>query len=243
MKSLKRNILMTTIIFLILLFSFVLHYLMTYYPKSFDITPYLENSDSVEYSTITFHEFTPLDYDNQKSIILYPGGKVDPLAYASLASNLADRGIKTIIVPMRFNLAILSPNRADYVINDYPHIEEWYVMGHSLGGVMAASYAANNLNVIDGLILLASYPMDSVNLSTTDIDVLSIYASRDGLLEEETINSTKGNLPSTTNYVEITGGNHSQMGWYGLQDGDLEPTISKEEQLKIIVNEIVNFIY
>lgn len=36
-------------------------------------------------------------------------------------------------------------------------MNSWYVGGHSLGGAMAASYAAKHTDELDGLVLLAAY--------------------------------------------------------------------------------------
>ena len=36
--------------------------------------------------------------------------------------------------------------------------------------------------------------------------------------------------------IKITGGNHSQFGWYGDQGGDNAATISREEQQNQIFN-------
>ena len=63
---------------------------------------------------------------------------------------------------MNFNLAILSPNRADSIINNYKDIDTWVIGGHSLGGVMASNYALKN-DKIKGLVLLASYPQDKTD--------------------------------------------------------------------------------
>ena len=44
----------------------------------------------------------------------------------------------------RLNLAVLDLNAAKGIPEQYPQIKHWYIGGHSLGGSMAASHAANN---------------------------------------------------------------------------------------------------
>ena len=91
--------------------------------------------------------------------------------------------------------------------------------------------------------MLASYPAQNNDLSDMDIRVLSIYGSSDGITSQEKINNSKENLPDDTEWVEIKGGNHSQFGWYGFQDGDDEAQISREKQQSIIVDAITNFLF
>ena len=95
------------------------------------------------------------------------------------------------------------------------------MMGHSLGGVVASGYA-NSHSQISGLILLASYA--SVDLSNSDLKVISIYGSNDGVLSFKNYEESKKNLPSNFWEYVIEGGNHSGFGSYGHQkkDGSLE---------------------
>ncbi|MCD8103450.1 MAG: alpha/beta hydrolase, partial [Lachnospiraceae bacterium] len=72
-------------------------------------------------------------------------------------------------------MAIFGINRADDVMEGYDY-EHWYIPGHSLGGAMAASYAAGNTDKLDGVILLAAYATKDLG----DLAVLSIYGSNDG---------------------------------------------------------------
>jgi len=58
----------------------------------------------------------------------------------------------------------------------------------------------------------------------------------------EKINNSKDKLPDDTDWVEIKGGNHSQFGWYGFQDGDNEAEISREKQQSMIVDSINKFL-
>lgn len=90
-------------------------------------------------------------------LIFYPGGKVEYTAYAPLMRACAEKGILCVLVEMPFNLAVLDMNAADGIAEQYPDIDRWYIGGHSLGGAMAAAYAANHSGELDGLILLAAY--------------------------------------------------------------------------------------
>lgn len=186
--------------------------------------------------------FSPKNKNTDTGVIIYPGAKVDPLAYAPAAKALAERGIKAVIVKMPFHMAILGGNKATAVIAEDSNIKHWYIAGHSLGGVMAAKYAKNNEDKVAGLILWASYPMDSSDLSASGLPVLSIYGTNDGLVLPGKISDTQKLLPPDVTWYSINGGNHGQFGWYGIQKGDQPAGISREEQQQEIITAIMDFI-
>ena len=175
-----------------------------------------------------------------KGVIFYPGGKVEAESYAPLMHSLAEKGVLSILVTMPGNLAVLDMNAADGIIEKYPEIKEWYMSGHSLGGSMAASYIAENSVDFNGIILLASY--STADLSNSDLEVLLIYGSNDGVLNMEKYSEYKTNLPEDFKEIIIDGGCHAYFGAYGEQDGDGEAEITREEQIEITINEILEFV-
>jgi hypothetical protein len=179
--------------------------------------------------------FEPARQAAEVGLILYPGGRVDPVAYAPAARAIAAEGYRVVIVPVPLNLAVLAPDRASEVMAAYPEVRAWAVGGHSLGGAMAARYADLNPERVAGLVLWAAYPAASNDLSGRELAVASIYGTRDGLATVEDIETSRALLPATTSWVEIEGGNHAQFGWYGPQARDLEPTISREAQQAQVV--------
>lgn len=170
-------------------------------------------------------------------LIFYPGGKVEYTAYSPLMAALAEEGVLCVLVEMPFNLAVLDIDAAAGIQEQYPNITTWYIGGHSLGGSMAAAYLEDNGQNFDGLILLGSY--STTDLSETSLDVLSVYGSEDKVLDTEKYESNKVNLPDDFTEVVIDGGCHAYFGIYGSQDGDGEPTITNEEQIRITTNAIV----
>ncbi|MCH4888566.1 alpha/beta hydrolase [Acidaminobacter sp. JC074] len=183
--------------------------------------------------------FIPPDAD-QIGIIIYPGGKVSYEAYAPFAKDLSEQGYATFVVEMPLDLAIFGSDNASKVIESNPTITEWYILGHSLGGVMAAEYAYEN--DIKGLVLLASYPQDKHDFKDKDIKVLSIIGSNDGLVDKNTFNQSKMIMPLDAMYKTIPGGNHAQMGSYGKQKNDLDATITEEEQRYQVIETIVKWL-
>ena len=178
--------------------------------------------------------------DPTAGLIFYPGGKVEYTAYAPLLRACAENGILCALVRMPGNLAVLDANAADGLRQEYPEVTTWYMAGHSLGGAMASNYAAAHSEDFDGLILLAAY--STKELSQTTLRVLSVYGSEDGVMNQESYEKNRANLPEDATEVVLDGGCHAQFGSYGAQDGDGVPTISGEEQIRQTTEAIVAFI-
>ncbi len=183
--------------------------------------------------------FSPADGASTVGLILYPGGRVDFRAYAPTAQAIAEQGYFVVLVRMPLNLAVFAPDAAAEVIAAYPEIEHWAVGGHSLGGVMAAHFAAAHPGAVDGLVLWAAYPASSDDLSQSGVRVVSISASFDRLATPEKIAASRPLLPADTVWVTIEGGNHAQFGWYGPQSGDAPAAIPREAQQAQIVEATV----
>ena len=196
----------------------------------------LEDGAAVAVSTDRWLVFESVDGEADIGLVFYPGGRVDPRAYAPPMRALAEEGVQTVIVPMPLNLAVLAPNRAADVTDAYPEIDQWAVGGHSLGGAMAARFAHQRPGAVGGLVLWVSYPAQNDDLSGRDLEVTSIYGTRDGLAAVETVVDSSRLLPPDTEWVRIEGGNHAQFGWYGTQSGDEAATISREEQQEIVIS-------
>lgn len=164
------------------------------------------------------------------AMIFYPGAKVESIAYLPMLEKLKENGITSIIVEIPFNMAIFDSDAADDVFELFPEVENWYIGGHSMGGAMASSYASENKEKVEGLILLGAY----VYGEYPPEKALTIYGSFNSDLEK--------NIDYTENIIIIEGGNHAQFGNYGEQKGDPAATISSEKQQDIAVQAILKFI-
>lgn len=170
--------------------------------------------------------FEPEKYDT--GLVFYPGGKVEYQAYAPLMQKYAEKGILCVLVKMPFNLAVFDTEKAEDVIDDYGKVKNWYIGGHSLGGSMAAVCAAKNSDDFKGIIFLGSYTTE--NLKKTKLKGVSLYGSNDKVLNKENYRKYHENLPKNTVEEVLIGGNHSQFGSYGHQDGDGKAKITAEKQ-------------
>lgn len=161
-------------------------------------------------------------------LVFYPGGKVEPTAYAPLLRRCAEQDVLSVLVQPPFNLAFFSAAAADKIIAEFPGIDTWIVAGHSLGGVVASSYTAAHGQDVDGLLLLAAYPSD--DMSDYAGNVISMAGSNDQVLNREKFAASPNLLPPNAETRILQGGNHAGFGDYGAQAGDGIATISPEEQ-------------
>jgi hypothetical protein len=171
--------------------------------------------------------FTPVE-GTDTGLIVYPGGRVPPKAYAPLAHEIAAQGYLVVVVPMPFNLAVLGVGSATQVIADHPEIKHWAIGGHSLGGAMAAQYAADNPELVDGLALWAAY--SPADLSASGLAAAVIYGTLDEGRDSFTSTEALSQLPPDATVSAIEGGNHAGFGWYTGQPNDPPATITREEQ-------------
>lgn len=226
-KWMKRGLLSLIVVLVIAAAGFVIWTRASRYPAT---APAVGAPDQTRQG---WYVFTPAQADGT-GLIIYPGGLVDPAAYAPLARAIAERGALVVITPMPLDLAVFGINSADAVIEAHPEVERWALAGHSLGGSMAAQYIAGhagNLGKIRGLALWASYAPDGVDLSALPIQAVSIYGSQDGVMRKGMTDRDRlKGLPADTPIVVVEGGNHAGFGAYGPQSGDAPAAVSAAEQ-------------
>ena len=185
--------------------------------------------------------FTPKNTTPTKGFILYPAAKVDAKAYAKICKMISSQGYQVVAVDMPLNFPAFGKNKASEVIKEYSNIDNWVIGGDSLGGLIATRYVNSNLEKIDGVVLISSYPIDSY-LKEINMDVLSIWGSKDGVIDFQALIDAKEKLPENTIYTEIEGANHSQFGSYGTYKNDQEALISEDEQQEKTANSIIKFL-
>jgi pimeloyl-ACP methyl ester carboxylesterase len=201
----------------------------------------LKSTDLVTITHDNWIAFTPTK-ETDTGLIFYPGGLVEPSAYAPVLHRIAEKGVLVIITPMPLNLAILNTDSANAVIEAYPNISTWILAGHSLGGAAAAIYAENNPNKIDAIAFWDSYPPNSADLSDNNISAISIFGTTNNIPNTESFNEKKHLLPAKTLFISIEGANHAQFGDYGPQKGDVVASMSLAEQHELVAEIMLDFI-
>lgn len=228
MKKINKILVSLLIIVMISISSFLV-YTSIYY-KADNMASNVLAEDNVEVVTEDLI-YIEADQSSEEAFIFYPGAKVEYTAYLPLLKEIAEKvGINVILVKMPFNMAIFDWDRADDIIEMYPDINTWYIGGHSMGGAMASNYASKNPGKIEGLILMGAYIYGDYPPSNT----LTIYGSLNQSVEDK--------IDYTENIVEIEGGNHAQFGNYGKQKGDFDGTITTEEQQRLTVEAMLEFV-
>ena len=185
-------------------------------------------ADGVEVRTLPSGDIAFVPDHPTAGLVFYPGGKVQPEAYAPLMQKCAQRGILCVLLKPTFNLAIIDMDAANGVTAQFPDVSTWVLAGHSMGGVAAADYASRHPDEFDAIAFLAAYP--AVDLSKLDGKVLSIIGSNDGVLNRDKYEQAHDLLPDSVQKLVIEGGNHAYYGNYGEQVNDGQADITRENQ-------------
>ncbi|UNK71939.1 alpha/beta hydrolase [Microbacterium sp. H1-D42] len=167
---------------------------------------------------------TPADGASTEGLVFIPGAKVQPEAYIAILHDVAAvDGVTVVITRPWLNLAFFDLRGLDAFTSAAPDIDTWMVGGHSLGGVRGCQLADG----ADALLLFASYCAN--DLSDSDLPVLSLSGSEDGLSTPQKIADARHLLPADAEMIEIDGASHASFGDYGPQPGDGTPTISDDD--------------
>lgn len=242
MKFFKKFIIVLSLISIISFGTFKHFFVHKEYKPTSEVNSYLVSSNEVE--VLKEDEYLVFKPSTIKAgIIFYPGACVNYVSYAPLMHKLSDKGFLCVLLHAKDNFALIDKNKADGIKEMYEEVDDWYLAGHSLGGVVASNYLSENLDEYKGLILLASYTTkDFCNENT---NVLSIYGSLDSVLNIDKVIENRKNVEGlNNNYLEVVidGGNHAYFGMYGTQKGDNDAQISNLEQLDKTVEIIDNYI-
>ncbi|MEJ3405304.1 alpha/beta hydrolase [Rathayibacter sp. YIM 133350] len=180
---------------------------------------------------------TPTDADGS-GLVFIPGAKVDPYAYLYKLSGIAADGTTVVVTKPTLNLAFFDTRPLGTFTADAPDVTDWFVGGHSLGGVRACMLADDP--AVGGLVLFGSYCAN--DLSHTSLGVLSIAGGNDGLSTPQKIADSAHLLPQSTQFVQIDGANHAAFGDYGVQPGDGVATVGSRRVREEITRASEHFI-
>ena len=198
--------------------------------------------------TSRFISFRPNASSQPVGLIFFPGGMVQPEAYAPMSRTIAEHGYTVFIVKLPFGSAPLKSQEADVInqaleiISSNTSIQHWFVGGHSRGAAIASRFAYKHGEAFDGLVLIGtSHPKEAAfDLSNSTLAVTKIYATNDGLASMAEVEANAIYLPANTTWVLIEGGNHSQFGYFGKLLFDNPATLSREQQQKLTIEAILS---
>ena len=233
-KTYKKQLLIALLIGLLALTAYLVNWFSFVRQPLPEALEALKSDAQITVTNSPWLSFTPVITKPQTALIIYPGGRIDPRGFAPSARAIAEEGYLVIIPEMTLNIAIFNPNLAEEIIKTYPEIKKWVIGGHSVGGVAASKFVHDHPDLIDGLVIWASYPTEGDNLSSYAGSVATIYGTLDPAANATHIETRRHLLPPQTHYVPIEGGDHHQFGSYELEVENLA-TISRTEQQKQIL--------
>ena len=241
-KKIKKWLLLVLAAVLLVCAGFVLSSLLTERPAVETMAVYQETfADTViTEETDGAVEIFPTAEDRKVGIIFYVGAQIVPDAYTPLLAELVEAGYSCFIPKLNCNMASMEPGAAEAIISGHPEIQTWYIAGHSMGGLTASGFAADHLDEVDGLILIAAYT--NRDLTETTLPVLSIYGDADGVLNRELYEKRLAWYPESFEEHVIAGANHAQYGDYGEQPRDNAALISAEEQRAQTVDIVLDWL-
>ena len=178
-------------------------------------------------------------------LLFFPGALVDPRAYAPLARAAAEAGHPAVLVELPRRGAFGGADgpepfsRARAAMGRAGAPERWVLAGHSRGAVVASGLAAAGSARMGGLVIIGSSHPRDVDLSGLRVPVTKIVGTRDGLASPAEVEANRHLLPSSTRWLWIEGGNHSQFGWYGFQPGDRRATVPAAAQRRRMTDAVL----
>jgi len=221
--------------------AYTIRYIRDYYRADEAVAAYFSIPEAEGTVQVTkTNDMVFLDGEGTEyAVVFYPGAKVEFTAYVPLFYQLAEQGVDCFLLKMPGNLAILDADAAAEVMEAYTY-EHWYIAGHSLGGSFASDFAAKNSDKLEGLILLAAYPMR--DLTESGLKFLSVIGENDLVINRDNLMESRELEPKDHTMVWLVGGNHAGFGNYGEQDGDGVATMSRELQQQETVALIMEMI-
>lgn len=171
----------------------------------------------------------------KKELIFLHGTLNDPKAFAPLCRKLAMHGFTCHLIKMDWRLPQCSYSKIMKMFD----IEQgnYFIGGFSRGGELAAQLVSDNPDIFLGLFLLDTKLPLKTDLSHHKIRCLNLTSTK-----IESSNSKATKLPIETKYTLISGGIHSQFGYFSEPLTKPKSSISMEEQQEQIFLSIVNFV-
>ena len=184
----------------------------------------------------------------QTALVFLPGGGVDPDAYLPFVRAVADAGWPVALVRLPWRMAFTDSGQIEVwrrvtdVRTSWGASRPIVLGGHSRGGMLSVLFASRYPTELSGLLLIGTtHPRDN-DLSSLTIPVLKISGTRDCVADLETSKAGASKLPKQAVWTTIVGANHAQFGYYGSQLGDCRSTISREDQQRQVVAEVLRWL-
>ena len=159
-----------------------------------------------------------------RGLVFQPGARVDPRAYVPMLSEVSRQGVIVFIVKQPFGIGFLAMTAPHAFIDRHPEVTSWTLAGHSLGGVVAATFAhdhpASSGDSRSGRPIRSTrWPPQRPRRRLGERHPRRLHDP--GRHRGEPAAPT-----GDTAYTAVEGGVHAFFGDYGEQPGDGTPTVT-----------------
>jgi pimeloyl-ACP methyl ester carboxylesterase len=181
------------------------------------------------------------------ALVFIAGGMVDPDAYLPFVYGVADAGWPAALVRLPWRMASSEKanievwRRVNDVRASWGSARPVVIGGHSLGAAIASRFAYRYGTQMSGLLLVGTTHPKNDDLSSLTIPVLKISGTRDCVADLSASQALTSKLPPQTVWTTIVGANHAQFGYYGTQLGDCGATITRGEQQRQLLEEVLRW--
>ncbi len=229
-KTLKRIILTCIAAVIVVAAVIVLRYSNDPFPETQEIAEEMD----MEGNDYCFYG------DSDVGFIIFAGAKTDEASYSYIAELLHEDGYTVIIPKQLFHLSVFGARHGIEIMEEHPEIDEWILIGHSMGGRTISRIADKEPDKLIGIAFLATFA--SKDLSDLTFPAIRISAENDGIMDNEQMESHSDRLPEGSVSIMLEGANHRGFGGYSSPfKGDGEASITWQEQNEEVVSLILEF--
>jgi pimeloyl-ACP methyl ester carboxylesterase len=238
MKKVLRGALYTVIALLVLMVGSVwVLGLMRHADAAPEALTALKPGDDVMVEEGRYIVLRPRRNAEKMGVIFYPGAYADARGYATTLRPVALAGYRVVIVPMPLEFAMFGLNRALAVQAAFADIHRWVLIGHSLGGAMAATFASIHPDALAGLVLWDSYPTSAASLANYPRPVWHVHRATPDGKPPAAFAERRNLFPANSQWLPIPGGIHMYFGSFdgGGYREDWAPSISRDAEHQLVI--------
>eukprot|EP00903_Cladosiphon_okamuranus_P006494 g6351.t3 len=180
-------------------------------------------------------------------VIIFLGALILPSAYAPLARTMARRGHPSYLLRFGFNLGYDQREQdgetgSCVVTERSTPPTKWVLVGHSMGIRGIELFYQENSSRVHGVVYMGAGNVIGNALAGANVPAMVLRGFRDPYVPAEALARSAHKLPKDFETVVVEGGNHRGFVSYTRQPLDWEATISEQEQRRLVVEALVDFI-
>ncbi|MGL5978819.1 MAG: alpha/beta hydrolase [Erysipelotrichaceae bacterium] len=173
---------------------------------------------------------------SQVGLVIFPEHRIAKEAYYQTMQVLQESlGVDVYVVDYPLQITWLSSQTLARIQAQAEGITSWVLLGHGAGvDLMLTQATDEKLVVVDGIV--------KRDLSEYRADILSIYASRSGIVDTQSELASHKLYPSSTQFVTLEGANHSYFADIDVMAEDHVASFNQREQIEKLSETIKSWI-